>query len=79
MGRGWNGGGFHDADQARAQGGHGKLRSQLLRLFLAAVLENFGYRQLTSLWRFQSLLRWALGARQHWGEMTRSAALGGKE
>lgn len=51
---------------------------QLLRLFLAAVLENFGYRQLTSLWRFQSLLRWALGARQHWGEMTRSAALGGK-
>lgn len=47
----------------------------LVRLFAAAVLENFGYRQLVSLWRFQGLLRWCLGTRQQWGQMTRSAAL----
>jgi len=40
-----------------------------------AVLENFGYRQLVSVWRFHGLLRWIVGARSHRGEMTRSAAL----
>jgi len=43
-------------------------------LFIAAVAENFGYRQLNALWRLEGLLRWAFGARQVWGEMTRTAA-----
>ena len=48
---------------------------QLFWLFVAAVLENFGYRQLVGIWRFQGLLRWCLGVKQQWGEMTRSASL----
>lgn len=43
----------------------------LLRLFLAALLENFGYRQLNSVWRLLGLLRWLRGGRQRWGEMKR--------
>lgn len=43
-------------------------------LFLASVVENFGYRQLNALWRLEGLLRWATGARHVWGEMPRTAA-----
>jgi|LakMenEpi03Aug12_release.lakeMendotaPanAssembly.Ray.scaffolds.fasta_scaffold23058_5 cellulose synthase/poly-beta-1,6-N-acetylglucosamine synthase-like glycosyltransferase len=50
--------------------------SQLAQLLLAALLENFGYRQLVAFWRLQGLWRWATGATQHWGEMTRGNALG---
>lgn len=50
-------------------------QSQMFKLFLAAVLENFGYRQLVALWRLQGLWRWLIGARQHWGEMTRANTL----
>ena len=49
--------------------------AQIAWLFAAAVLENFGYRQLVGLWRFQGLLRWAVGAKQRWGEMTRADTL----
>jgi len=45
----------------------------LFGLLLASVAENFGYRQLNALWRLEGLLRWAVGARQVWGEMTRTA------
>jgi hypothetical protein len=57
---------FHRYPRARQQ----------LRLFLAAVLENFGYRQLNSLWRVIAMVRWALGIRRvhHWGEMRRHAS-----
>lgn len=57
---------FHRYPRARQQ----------LRLFLAAVLENFGYRQLNSLWRVVAMVRWALGIRRvhHWGEMRRHAS-----
>jgi cellulose synthase/poly-beta-1,6-N-acetylglucosamine synthase-like glycosyltransferase len=41
---------------------------------VAAFAENFGYRQLNAIWRIEGLVRWAVGARQVWGEMTRSAA-----
>jgi cellulose synthase/poly-beta-1,6-N-acetylglucosamine synthase-like glycosyltransferase len=47
---------------------------ELAVLALAAVLENFGYRQLIALWRLEGLLRWASGSRARWGEMTRSAS-----
>lgn len=46
-------------------------------LVIAAVLENFGYRQMISWWRFQGLVRWAVGGKQHWGTMTRSNTLRG--
>jgi cellulose synthase/poly-beta-1,6-N-acetylglucosamine synthase-like glycosyltransferase len=42
----------------------------LLRLAAAAVLENFGYRQLNSWWRFRGLWEWMRGVKS-WGEMTR--------
>jgi len=42
-------------------------------LLLASVGENFGYRQLNAIWRLEGLLRWAIGSRQVWGEMTRTA------
>jgi hypothetical protein len=42
-------------------------------LLLMVVFENFGYRQLISLWRLIGLMRWALGKRGDWGRMTRSA------
>lgn len=46
---------------------------ELAVLALAAVLENFGFRQLITLWRLDGLARWATGSRARWGEMTRSA------
>jgi cellulose synthase/poly-beta-1,6-N-acetylglucosamine synthase-like glycosyltransferase len=46
---------------------------ELAVLAAAALLENFGFRQLVALWRLEGLLRWASGSRARWGEMTRSA------
>ncbi len=48
---------------------------QQLKLFLVAVLENFGYRQMTSLFRVVGLVRWVvkLRRRSKWGHMRRSA------
>lgn len=40
-------------------------------LLLAAVLENFGFRQLNSIWRVMGLIYWLSGRRQDWGEMKR--------
>jgi cellulose synthase/poly-beta-1,6-N-acetylglucosamine synthase-like glycosyltransferase len=45
----------------------------LLVLFLVSVLENFGYRQLMSIWRLQALWGWLTGASLHWGDMKRKA------
>lgn len=44
--------------------------SDLLRLAGAAVLENFGYRQLNSWWRLVGFWQWMRGVKS-WGEMTR--------
>lgn len=44
--------------------------SDLFRLFLLAVLENFGYRQLTAFWRLRGLIRF-LRKRKGWGVMPR--------
>ncbi|HEY5900837.1 MAG TPA: glycosyltransferase [Burkholderiales bacterium] len=49
-------------------------RRHVATLAAAAVIENFGYRQLVSLWRLEGLLRWAGRTRQRWGTMTRSGA-----
>lgn len=49
----------------------------LLSLFAIAVLENFGYRQITLLWRIRGLMQWLRGQTPEWGEMKRSASLSG--
>jgi len=46
---------------------------QLAALLAAAVVENFGYRQLNSLWRLWGLMKWITGSKARWGEMTRTA------
>ena len=50
--------------------------SQQLRLFAVAVLENFGYRQMNSCWRFYGTLLWLLGLRKHhrWGHIHRDGS-----
>ncbi len=51
--------------------------ADLLRLTLALVIENLGYRQINSLWRLLGLWRWIIRGKSHWGEMKRQASLGG--
>lgn len=46
---------------------------QVVRLFVAAVLENFGFRQLTALFRLFGTVQWIFGSRRQWGEMRRRA------
>lgn len=49
---------------------------QQLRMFLVAVLENFGYRQLNSCWRFYGTLLWLFGLRKRprWGRIKRDGS-----
>jgi hypothetical protein len=47
----------------------------VLLLFLIAVVENFGYRQLTSLWRLQGLARWFFGRAHKWESIARTESL----
>jgi cellulose synthase/poly-beta-1,6-N-acetylglucosamine synthase-like glycosyltransferase len=48
----------------------------LALLYAAALLENFGYRQLTVWWRLRGLFRWLTGRRHKWGTIARSASVG---
>ena len=48
----------------------------LLALFLMAILENLGYRQLTLLWRCRGMWQWATGRKHQWGAMKRSGKWG---
>ncbi len=43
----------------------------LVRLGVAVLLENFGYRQLNSWWRLVGLFKWAMQTESTWGTMTR--------
>lgn len=45
--------------------------SHLLMLMIAAVLENLGYRQLTSWWRLQGTWQWLSRRQSSWGDMQR--------
>lgn len=49
---------------------------QQLRLFVAAVLENFGYRQINSFWRLAGMVRWLISRRGHgrWGKIRRTGS-----
>ncbi len=49
--------------------------SQLTLLYFIAIVENFGFRQLTAIWRFQGLIRWIRGTEHKWETITRSASL----
>jgi cellulose synthase/poly-beta-1,6-N-acetylglucosamine synthase-like glycosyltransferase len=49
---------------------------ELALLYAAALLENFGYRQLTVWWRLKGFFRWATGRRHTWETITRSASVG---
>jgi cellulose synthase/poly-beta-1,6-N-acetylglucosamine synthase-like glycosyltransferase len=49
---------------------YGEVR-EILGLFIAAILENFGYRQLISWWRLQGVLGSLLSRRAEWGQMKR--------
>ncbi len=44
---------------------------QLLGLAAVVILENFGYRQLNSVWRLTGLYRWAAQKESTWGTMKR--------
>ena len=44
---------------------------QLMMLGLVVILENFGYRQLNSVWRLIGLWRWAMQKESTWGPMKR--------
>jgi hypothetical protein len=46
---------------------------QLLALFAVSILENFGYRQVMSVWRLHALYQWLSGAKIGWGDMKRKA------
>ena len=48
---------------------------QQFKLFLVSIFENFGYRQLTSVWRLMGLVRWLvrLRGRSRWGRVHRNA------
>jgi len=50
---------------------------ELALLYAAAVLENFGYRQLTVWWRLKGFFRWVSGRRHRWETITRSASVSG--
>ena len=47
----------------------------ILLLYLVAILENFGYRQLTVIWRLQGLVRWLIGRRHKWESIARTSSL----
>ena len=49
---------------------------ELALLYAAALLENFGYRQLTVWWRLKGFFRWITGRRHRWETITRSASVG---
>jgi cellulose synthase/poly-beta-1,6-N-acetylglucosamine synthase-like glycosyltransferase len=46
----------------------------VFKLLFAAILENFGYRQLNSVWKLIGLYRWMIGKKAVWGAMTRIAS-----
>jgi len=46
----------------------------ILFLLFAAVLENFGFRQINSVWRLLGLFSWLFGKKHGWGEMKRKGS-----
>jgi cellulose synthase/poly-beta-1,6-N-acetylglucosamine synthase-like glycosyltransferase len=46
----------------------------LMMLFWGAFVENFGFRQLMSLWRLEGTIKWILRTESSWGTMTRNTS-----
>jgi len=46
---------------------------ELFLLFLVAIVENLGYRQLNAIWRLSGIMQWLFQSERKWGEMTREA------
>jgi cellulose synthase/poly-beta-1,6-N-acetylglucosamine synthase-like glycosyltransferase len=49
-------------------------KRHLLLLACLAIIENFGYRQLTAVWRLQALIAWFARRKVAWGAMRRNAS-----
>jgi hypothetical protein len=49
---------------------------QQIKLFFVAILENFGYRQITSVWRFMAVFDWLFSfwRKSQWGEISRDGS-----
>ncbi len=47
--------------------------AELLLLFVIAIIENLGYRQLNAIWRVTGMIKWLTKANNKWGDMTRKA------
>lgn len=50
-------------------------RRHMIWLIIASVLENFGYRQINSVWRLIGLIQWIFRRKGKWGEMRRTVNL----
>lgn len=48
--------------------------SELLLLFLVAIVENLGYRQLNAVWRVMGMYDWLTKTDHKWGDMDREAS-----
>ena len=46
---------------------------ELLMLFIIAIIENLGYRQLNAIWRVTGMIKWMSKSDNKWGEMVREA------
>ncbi|MCO7247618.1 glycosyltransferase [Halomonas sp. Mc5H-6] len=51
-------------------------KRDMWRLFFVAIIENFGYRQLNTLWRCRGLWQWFSRRKHQWGAMKRSGQWG---
>ena len=48
--------------------------AELFLLFIIAIVENLGYRQLNALWRVTGIIKWLTKSDNKWGDMTREAS-----
>lgn len=49
-------------------------KKDLAIMIAGAFVENFGFRQLMSLWRLEGIIKWLLRTKSTWGTMTRNAS-----
>jgi cellulose synthase/poly-beta-1,6-N-acetylglucosamine synthase-like glycosyltransferase len=48
--------------------------AELLLLFIIAIIENIGYRQLNAIWRVMGMYNWLTKSENKWGKMDREAS-----
>lgn len=49
-------------------------KKDLMMMVAGAFVENFGYRQMMSVWRLEGMIKWILRTKSSWGTMTRNAS-----